>query len=271
MTRIAIRAVVDIVAHRPVMRIHAGFVVLMAAGAGEDLVIVRVGVAVGAGGPCSGVVSGINGELAVREGRTGPDGGCVTSGTGRRKPRRHMVWVGDAGVVRLVASVTGCRRAFEDTPDVTAHTRDTHVRSGEGEVGRGMTEGGRSPGSGCMAHGTILRKTVCCMCGTRRAVVVAQMAGDARGAQRGILAVCMTSAAVQSDMKPRECELGARVSVLGSRPAGCGMAQRAVLRESSRCMIGIVCPLEVGQMTGGASCGSSDKSAIWMTKCAGCL
>jgi hypothetical protein len=146
---------------------------LVAADAGKDRVIARVGMAHGA---CIvGMSAAADGKL-VSEGGARPAGGRVAGSTSCRKSGCNMIGVSDARVPALVAGVAGGGSARVHPCDMATSAWNGRVRSGELEAGSAVVERGRSPGCGRVTDHAILRESGCNMARIHCAGVTAQMA-----------------------------------------------------------------------------------------------
>ena len=111
MARVAVRAVVHVIAEVLVLVIHRRLVVLVTREARKHLEVRSIRVAVRAGGPFSGVLAGIDGELRVAEGRAEPRRSRVARVAGSREIRGRVIWIG--GLLKIQ---TMARKARIDTP-----------------------------------------------------------------------------------------------------------------------------------------------------------
>src|ERR1700687_1579386 len=112
----------------------------MAVGAGEDRIIVRVGVASTAN-TVGAAVGG--GEPGVIEGSVGPDFSVMASRAGRRERGCSVVRVVGALVIRLVTAVAVGRQSRPVVVDVAvgADTRGDGVRAGQRESRLAVVKG----------------------------------------------------------------------------------------------------------------------------------
>lgn len=181
--------------------IYAGLVVLMAADAGKDCVIARVGVAHGA---CIvGMIAAADGKL-VGESSACPRGGCVAGGAGSRETRGHVTGVRDARVPALVTGVTGAGSARIHPCDMATPAQHSRVGTGELEAGRAVIERGWSPGCGRVTDRAILWKPGSGMVWIHRTGIAAQVAGSAGGRQGSVLPACVAADALQAGVRPRK-------------------------------------------------------------------
>lgn len=111
MTRIAIRTVVNVIAHPGVLLVHGGLVVRVAGDAREHSVVRRVGVAIAARGPFALVRTGVDGEPRMVEHSARPSSCVVAGSAGCREACGDVVRIRDVVVVGLVTGITIGRRA----------------------------------------------------------------------------------------------------------------------------------------------------------------
>ena len=146
---------------------------LVAADAGKDRVIARVGMAHGAW--IAGMFAAADGKL-VSEGSARPTGGCVAGSTSRRKSGCNMIGINDARVPALMAGVAGSGSARVHPCDMATSAWNGRVRSGELESGSSVVERGRSPGCGGVTDHAILWESGCNMARIHGTGIAAQMA-----------------------------------------------------------------------------------------------
>ena len=208
MTGIASGGSVDVVAYSGMVRVGARLVMGMARNAGEDRVVARVGVAIGAGGPCVRMRSRIDGELAMSGGSARPTGGGVTCGAGGRVIRRGMVWVVGGLVLRLMARIAVGGRASVHIIDVAGSAGHGYMGAGKGKRCVVVVERSGAPGRCGMADITGLRVTASDVVGVGGVVEVRQMAGDTSRGQGGILTIRMACGARQRKMRAGKSPTG---------------------------------------------------------------
>lgn len=208
MARIAIRAVVHIIAYPLVMAVGRRLVVRVARYAGEDRVIARIGVAIGTGGPLAVMRAGVDGEPGVVESRTQPGRRVVTRTACSRERSCDVVRIRYALIVGLVTRVTIGRRAGVLTIHVTTGTSDLDMRSRERECRGRMIERRRLPCGGVVAHRAIRREARCDMVRTLRTVVIVLVARHAGSAQSSVFAAGVARDTGKRNVRAGQRELG---------------------------------------------------------------
>ena len=196
------------------------------------------------------------------EGCARPGRRRVTSLAGLGEAGGKMVRIAHGFIHSSVATVAIHGRSRVSSTDVTTHTSDGSVGTGQWEAGLAMIKNRSLPLGGAVAGLTILRETSGRVIGIGRGVVFLQMASDTGGAQPGVLSTAMTIAASKRYVSARQWELGLRMIKLGSRPGRRRMAQRTILRESRSHMVGICGSVISTQMTGGTIRRCSGKPVV---------
>ena len=240
---------VDVIAHTGMVRVGARLIVGMASDAGKDLKVARIGVAIGASGPCVRVRSGIDGKLAVSGRRARPTGGGVTCRAGCWVIRRGMIRIVGCLILRLMARVAVGGSAGEHIVDVAGSAGHGDMGAGKRERCVVVVERSGAPCRCGMADIAGLRVAARDVVGIGSVVVVRQMAGDTSRAQAGELTISMACGAHQRDMRAGESEAGLGVIENRAEPVGGGMAERAILGECRDDVIGIGGLVELGEMT----------------------
>ena len=123
----------------------------MAAGALEDGIIGRVGVARGADPVRVAMVHREERVIAGRQGCGHPRGGGVAGGAGGGPARCRVIGIRGPGEVRLVAGVAIGRRSREDVIDVAKIAGHRGVRAGQRERRVVVIEGCARPVRGGVA------------------------------------------------------------------------------------------------------------------------
>ena len=98
----------------------------------------------------------------------------------------------------------------------------------------------------------------------RGRLVVLQVATGARGVGDVVVSVHVAQTALHVGMSSRQGPSGLRVVVRRWAPANCGMADLALLRNSSRHVIRIGCALVIPQMASDARCAGEIKVPVAM-------
>ena len=136
MTLVTVDAVVHVPIDLRVLEVIR-IVAAMAAGALEDRIVIRVGMARGANTVCIAMVNRELGVLRVIEGGTGPGGGVVAVLARCREELwlRRVARIGRVVVIGLMASDTSRRQSRVVAVDVTigALPRRDRMRSGQRE------------------------------------------------------------------------------------------------------------------------------------------
>jgi len=212
--------------------IHARFLVRVAGNAGEDGVVVRVGMAIAASGPHSRVAAGVNGEPGVIEVCALPTRGGVTRGARGGEMRCNVIGIVRALIVRLVARIAIRRGMNVIVVDVAAGTRNFHVGAGKGKFGLVVVEGRRLPGRSVVTN--LARRGESSLQVRRivRALVILHVTTGARGTQATKISIQMAALTLQFRVRAGESEPGAGVIEDRIRPR-CGVvADRTVSGES---------------------------------------
>jgi len=156
--RITTRGVVNVVGHAGVVGVRIRLAVRMAVDAGESGVIRRIDMAGAAGRPYPRVRAGVNREPGVVESGPRPRSCVVAQRAGGGEGCRHVVGIGGALVILLVAGIAGRRRSCELIINVATGAGHGGVRAGQGEAGQVVIKAGRHPRRGGMAHLALLRE-----------------------------------------------------------------------------------------------------------------
>jgi len=138
-----------------VNRIGRGFIMRMAVRATETVVVRRVEMAIGAGGPDVGVGPGVDREPGVIEGCSRPRGGVVALCTRGRKPGCDVIWILYPCVVGFMARVAVCGHGGVIAADVAGRTGHADVGARKREGRLRMVEGCGGPVRGAVAKGAI--------------------------------------------------------------------------------------------------------------------
>ena len=122
------------------------------------------------------------------------------------------------------------------------------MRSSQWESSLVVIEGRRPPSGGGVARIAGLREPARHMVGIRGFVEIRYVATGALS-RCACKLIDVALRALQRDVRPGQRELrGGIVIELRTRPSGCRMARRAILRESSRLVVGIRGLVEVRQV-----------------------
>ena len=219
--------------------------VRMASDAGEDRVIRRIGVAIGAGCPHARMIAAIDGKPRVVEGRTRPSRGGVTGVAGSRKGRSHVVGVGSAGIVGLVTAIAKSVGGGEVVviAHVTLRALQTGMSAGERESRSGVIERRAGPVRGGVADRAVLREAGRSVRRVGGDVVIGEVAVNSGAAGQAIVVVHVTLRALQTGMSASERKPRSGVIERRASPVRGGMAAAAILREVRgfmRRIVGIV-------------------------------
>lgn len=226
--------------------------VRMAVDTGESRVIRRIDMAGGAGRPHSGVRAGVNREPGVIESGPRPRSCVVAQRAVGGEGCCHVVGIGGALVILLVAGIAGCRRSYELIINVATGAGHGGVRAGQGEAGQVVVKAGRHPRRGGMAHLALLREAGGRVIGIVGVLEILQVARNAQRAEVGELPADVAGLALQCGMRAGEGETAQRVVELRIRPGDGAVANGAVRGESAGHVIRIVSFLKIRHVAGRA-------------------
>ena len=209
MARVAIRAVVDIIPHISMGLIHAGLLMGMARDAGEDGVVVGVGMAIAARSPHSRMAAGINGEPGVVEVCALPTRGRVTRRARGREMCGDVIGVVRALVVRLVTRIAIGRGTDVIVVDVAAGARNFDVGSRQRELGFVVIKARGLPRSCVVAHLARRGKSGLLVGRIVRALVILHVATGTCGIQPVEVSIRVAALALQLGVRPSKRKSGA--------------------------------------------------------------
>ena len=158
MARIAIRAVVHVVANSLVLTVRRGLVVGVACNTREDRVIRGVRVTIGAGCPFARVSAGVDREPSVVERRSQPGRSVMASCARRGECRRDVVGIAYVRIVRLVTGIAIGRSAGIAAADMATGTRDLDVRTRQWERSICVIERRRLPCCRVVTNSAVARE-----------------------------------------------------------------------------------------------------------------
>ena len=237
MALITINAVVDIPRHALVTRIHSGLRVIVAIGALEDGVVVRINVARQAYVIRTAVTRRELRVLRVIERGPGPRRRVVAGrARGREELRlRFVAWVRRIVVVRLMAADArdGQRRVIVVDVAVRANPWRHQVRARQRECGVVVVEGGVCPDSGAVAQFARGREAGARVRRIGRPRIILLVARVAQGAVQGIVVayVAVCAQPRRHHVRSSQREAGSRVVKLTIGPEYCVVAVFAGRRE----------------------------------------
>lgn len=257
---VAIHAVVDVSADTLVFAISPGFRVTVRAL--EHTVIIRIGVADRADTIGIAVI-GV--EPGMVESCAQPAGRGVTRCASRRETRRHVIRIGRAAIVHLVASVTIRGQGRVVVVHVTTGACDRGVRPGQRERSVVMVERRRHPGRGAVAHVTLLRESDRYVVRVGCTLEICQVTRYARCIGQAIISVGVALTALQRRMGPGQRKAGGGVVERCRGPGGCVVTDLALLRESRRHVVRIGRAPVVRLVASVTSGGQSGVVAVHMT------
>ncbi len=136
------------------------------------------------------------------ESRLHPRGRVVTDFALLRESSRHVVRIGGAAVILLMAAIAGCRQAGVVVVHVALRALDAGMRARERKCRLGMIEGCRHPRRGRVADLAGLWDPRGRMVRIRRALVILQMARHARSRRQIEVSVRVALIAPQVGMAP---------------------------------------------------------------------
>jgi len=255
-TRVAVHAVIHISIHVRVFEVGC-VVAAMAAGAGKDRVVGRIGVA----GCAHAVRVPVGGweERVVRsrQSRRGPVRSRVARGAGGRPLRRGVVGIGRAGIVGRVARIAIGRRAREDIIDVAQVACDSRVGTRQREWRVGVVECGAGPVRRRMARVASRGESSRGMGRIGRPVPIGLVAAVAKGRQGAVVGgrAGMAQHALHGGVEAGQRERGGRVIERRRSPVGGRVADGAIGREAGGDVRRVGGSGEVRLMAGIAGCG----------------
>ena len=268
--RIAVCAVVDVVPHVLVFRVHPGLLMRMAVQATERRVVRGIRVAVRARCPLARVCAAVDGESVI-ESRSAPRRRGVAGGASCGEACRRVVGVGRCRVVLFVAGITIHRRASELPADVATCALDADMRAGQGESRARMVKEGRYPRRRRMAHGAFLRESSRYVAGIARVVEVREVARNTCRAQAREFAADMAARAGHVDMSAGQGERRSRMVEFRAGPLRRRMAERAILGEACTRVVGGGRAVVIDQVAGGAILRGARIPSVDMTLLAGSI
>ncbi len=186
----------------------------------------------------------------------------VTDGAISRESCRHVVWICCVIEVSQVAGHTSCRQSRILAVAVAIQTLETGMRACQRKLCFAVVEGRALKRSGGMAEGTIGGETGLGMIWIVGAVVVGEVAADACGGRIGELVVGVALGTGQGYVHSCKGEAGGAVVECGAGKTDCRVADRAVLRETRRDMVGIFCTIIIRLMARNALDGSARKDVV---------
>lgn len=205
--------------------------------------------AVIAGSPLAGVLTGVDGE-AVTEYGPRPARGGMTAFTGFRETSGNVIRIGHRFIRRTVTRITVCRSAGVPSANMATQARHGGVCACERETGPAVVEYSSRPLPCAMASLAISGKACCRMIGIGGLIVFCQVAADTGGIQTRVSSIDMAGRTVHIDVSPSERESRRCVVKRGARPGCSGVAQCTIAWEASRRMVGVRCGVIAIQMTG---------------------
>lgn len=189
-----------------------------------------------------------------------------------REAGQDVIGIPGALERRQVAGNAGAGGSAEDIVLVALGADYRRVRSGQGKLRGGIVvKFGPLPLRGAVAQRAVLREAGHHVIGIAGVVECGEMAGDTSAGRPSEDVVGMALGAADRGVRPGQRKLGARgVVELSPLPLRRGVAQRAILREAGRDMIGVARVVEAAQVTGDAGGGGSGKLVVLVAQRAGC-
>lgn len=240
MALVTIWAVVNVATDPLMLLIGRALVVRMTIRAGEYEEIIGIGVAITAGIPNSRHVrTRVDGEPGVIEGRTQPGCRVVAGLAGCRELRGHVIRIGGAQIILMMAPIAVRRQGGVVVVHMTAGARHRRMESRERKAGVIVVERSRNPCARVVAHVALLGESNLHVVGVVRILEILQMAADAGSVRQLVIVVHVALAALQRCVESRERKSSSRVIERGCSPCGGVVADRAIRRESRLYVIGI--------------------------------
>lgn len=194
---VAGHTVVDVATNVRVMEIGR-VPAAVAAGALEDRVVARIGVASRAH-PIG--VAMVHVEPGVIKGCAQPTGRRVADSARRRKPRRDVIRIVSTLVVGFVATVAISGQRGVVVVYVTVRARHSRMRPRQWERRVVVIEGGRHPCCCAMANVALLREAQGDMVGIVRALKILHVAADTSRIGDAVIPAHVTLTALDCDMR----------------------------------------------------------------------
>ncbi len=208
-------------------------------------------------------------RLAVVKCGAGPRDGAVTHRTILGETSGHMVWIGRPGVLGEVTRDAGSRQSRVLPIRMTRRALLVEVRAGQRKPRFAVIESRPLPAGRRMTQRAVLRETGARMVRVRRLIVVREMAGVAGCRSAGIPVVDVALETIHLHVRAGKWEGGLTVVESRSLPAGSSVAERAILREAGRGVIGVCRLVEIREVTRYAVGGCSGEFVIHVTLIAG--
>lgn len=176
--------------------------------------------------------------------------------------RGHVIGVGGALVILLVAGVAGGGCSGELIVNVAAGAGHGDVRAGQREGRRVVVEAGRSPGRGAVAHLAGLREPRRRVIRVVRILEILQVAGNACRAQIRKLSAHVARLALQCGVRASKGEAAERMVEFRIGPRNRAVANGAISGEPSGHVIGVGRLLKIRHVARGAGRGHGRVTAV---------
>ncbi len=204
----------------------------------------------------------------VIELRAEPLRGVVAQLAILREPGGEVIRIISSLVVLQMARRTGRAQSRILAARMALGTGHSGVFSGERELGGVVIEGSSQPPRGGVTELAGLRETGRQVIGAGGGLVILQMAGNAIGADVGVVAIGVALQARDSGVSSGEWELGQVVVECGAVPGGGVMAGGAITRKSCCHVVGVGGPGEIREVTARAIARDTLKVVADMTSAA---
>lgn len=250
MALVTIWAVVNVATDPLMLLIGRALVVRMTIRAGEYEEIIGIGVAITAGIPNSRHVrTRVDGEPGVIEGRTQPGCRVVAGLAGCRELRGHVIRIGGAQIILMMAPIAVRRQGGVVVVHMTAGARHRRMESRERKAGVIVVERSRNPCARVVAHVALLGESNLHVVGVVRILEILQMAADAGSVRQLVIVVHVALAALKRRVHAGKRETGGGVIECRAQPVGGRMAAGAILREPLRRVRRVVGPVVIRLVT----------------------
>ena len=172
----------------------------------------------------------------------------MAQGAGSGESRRHVVGIGGALIILLVAGVAGGGRSRVLAVDVATGAGDGGMRAGQGETRRVVIETGRNPRCRVVAHLALLRKPGGCMVRIVGVLEILEVTGHAQGTEISELPAHMAGLALQGGMRAGERKTAQSVIEGGVSPGNRAVTDGAIRREPAADVVGVGRLLKIGHV-----------------------
>lgn len=172
----------------------------------------------------------------------------MAQGAGSGESRRHVVGIGSALIIPLVAGVAVRRRSRILAIDVAAGAGHGGMGAGERKTGAVVIETGRNPRRRVVAYLALLRKPGGCVVRIVGVLEILEVTGHAQGTEIRKLSAHMAGLALQRGMRAGEWKTAQSVVEGGVSPGNRAVADGAIRREPAADVVGVGRLLKIGHV-----------------------